>query len=272
MKNGQDKPDIFSYQKSHVYLADLFTWFKTKKISLRNLALKLNVSPALLSLIAKGKRQMTEENVDVWAPVMKWNDQEVSYLKQLIIFEFSSPKNKKAALENLTKFKSYQENSSQEVLTFKYLKKWWNLAIREMSSLPDFEEDEAWIQRRLLYTVSLTDIRKSLTFLNKHRLLAKYGEFRRLDCQGNVYKLSLSDFHKQILEKAVESIYKVSSDERHILGHTMVLSKDKLPELKSILDETLEKITKLSDENLTDAEIFHVSLLGFPLTENKEST
>lgn len=272
MKKRPGKPDIFSYRQSHVYLADLFSWYKTKNISMRNLAQKLQVSPALLSLITKGKRPLTEENVDVWAPVFSWNPQEVSFLKQLLLLENASVEEKHEALQSLSRFKSYQEDSSQEVLTYKYLSKWWNVAIREMSEEADFQEEESWIQERLLFKVSLNDIRKSLNFLNKHKLLAKYGSFRRLDCQGDVYKLSLSGFHEQILEKAVESIHLVSSDNRHILGHTLSLSRDQLPELKRILNETVERIATLAASAGKEQEVYHVALAGFPLTGKPEES
>ena len=270
MKNRPDKPNIFNYRQPQVYLADLINWYKSQNISLRNLAKKLQVSPSLLSLIAKGKRHLTEENVDIWAPYFEWTLQEVTWLKKIILLETASTEEKREAMKSMSRFKTFKEESSQEVLTFKYLQKWWNVAIREMSDLPDFNENEYWIQERLLFKVSLTDIRKSLNFLNKHKLLAKYGNFRRLDCQGDIYRLSLSTFHQQILTKAVESIYKVNSDGRHILGHTLIVSKDQLNEVKDILDETLEKIAKLAEKADKKKEVFHVALLGFPLTEEQK--
>jgi uncharacterized protein (TIGR02147 family) len=269
MKKRLDKPDIFTYRKAQVYLVDLLNWYKTKKISLRNLSKKLNVSPALLSLISSGKRQLTEENIEAWASVFEWNPQEVTWLKKIIALEFASTSEKREALEGMSRFKSFKEKSPQEVLTYKYLQKWWNVAIREMSDLPDFQEDPEWIQKRLLYKVSIENVRKSLAFLDKNKLLSKYGNFRRLDCQGDVFKLALSSFHEQILNKAVESIYKVESQKRHILGQTMTISKDQLPELKDILDETLEKIIKLTEKSNGDKEIYHMALIGFPLTEDK---
>lgn len=270
MKNRLDKPVVTNYQNVHVYLADLIYWFRAKKTSLRSLAKRLNISPALLSLVVKGKRKMTEENVDIWAPIFGWNSQEVAWLKNLIILDHADTPQKLKAMSDLTRFKAFQEHASNEVLTFKYLKKWWNVAIRELSELSEFKEDEYWIQERLQFKVSAIDIRKALIFLNKHKLLAKYGDFRTLDCQGNIYKLSLSDFHKQILERAVESIYLVGSENRHILGHTMAMPKSRLPELKLILDNTLKEIMKLSTPLSTDAEIFHVELLAIPLSSKKE--
>lgn len=264
------KPDVYKYRQSHVYLADLIVWHKEQGCSMRNLAKRLNVSPALLSLVTKGKRPLTEENVDIWAPIFKWNAQEVSWLKQLVLLEHSSVEQKGEAMDSLSRFKVYKETSSQEVLTFKYLKKWWNVAIREMSELPDFKEDEGWIQERLLFTVPVADIRKSLKFLNKHKLLAKYGDFRRLNCQGDIYKLSLSTFHNQMLDKAVESIYKVSTENRYILGQSLAINAEKFPEARAILQEALERIVKLGEGETSPTDVYHFSFLGFPLTQKKD--
>lgn len=234
---------------------------------MRNLAKKLNVSPSLLCLLCKGKRPLTEENINLWSSVLGWNVQEVSWLKQLIIFEFSKPEEKEKAFMNLSRFQEYQKNSD-DVVTFKYLKKWWNVAIREMSELPDFVEDPEWISERLVFKVPLPEIRKSLNFLNKHKLLAKYGNLRSLNCDRDVYKLSLSGFHDQILGKAVESIYKIPSDERYILGHTMTVPEGKFLEAKLILEEALRKISSLHSEKEAE-DVYHFSFLGFPLT-NKD--
>jgi uncharacterized protein (TIGR02147 family) len=260
------KPDVYKYRQAHFYLADLFGWYKKKGQSMRGLAKKLNVSVALLSLVAKGKRPLTEENIDIWAPTFKWNSQEISWLKQLVLLEHSSVDAKKVAMESLAKFKTYNENSPDEVLTFKYLKKWWNVAIREMSELKDFKEDENWIQEQLIFKVPIIEIRKSLNFLNKHKLLAKYGDFRRLNCQGNIYKLSLSTFHEQMLDNAVKAIYKVNSEDRYILGQTLAIDGCNFQEAKKILEEALEKVVLLGKNEKNSNGVYHFSFLGFPVT------
>lgn len=232
---------------------------------MRNLAGKLSVSPSLLCLLSKGKRPLTQDNVDLWAPAIGWGPQEISWLKQLITFEHSSPGEKEKALLNLSRFKHYKDDS-ENVLTFRYLRKWWNIAIREMSELPDFIEEPQWIRERLVFKVSLVEIRKSLAFLDKHKLLAKHGKLRSLNCDGDVYKLALSGFHDQILGKAVESIYKIPSEDRYILGHTMTVSEEKFPKAKLILEKALREISALHDSAEAADKVYHFSLLGFPLT------
>ncbi len=260
---------MFTYRSSHVYLADLINWYKEEGVSMRNLARKLSVSPSLLCLIIKGKRLLTPINVDLWSPVFGWNSQETSWLKHLVDFETQDPEGKEKAFKGLIKFQNYQENSQENVMTFRYLKKWWNVAIREMSELSDFNEDPQWISERLIFKVPLPEIRKSLTFLNKHKLLAKHGKLRSLNCDGEVYKLSLSGFHDQMLGKAVESIYKLPSEERYILGHTLSIPSDKFDEAKMVLEEALSKISALRNEGKKSEDVYHFSFLGFPLTKEK---
>lgn len=261
---------MYSYRKVEVYLADLLSWYKGQGQSMRNLAKKLNISVTLLSLMAKGKRSFTEENVDVFAPFFSWNSQEVSWLKQLILLSDSDVAKKHQAMQSLSRFNDFKDDSAMEILTYKYLKKWWNIAIREMSEIPGFQDDALWIQERLVYKVSLTEIKRSLVFLHKHKLLASYGAFRRLDCQAEIYKLSLSAFHSQMLNKAVESIHKVASVDRYILGHTLAIDTEKFPEAKKILEDALEKISKLSENAVKLNDVYHFSFLGFPLTSSKE--
>lgn len=267
MKTRSARPDMFTYRSSHVYLADLINWYKEAGVSMRSLAKKLSVSPTLLCLLAKGKRPLTLENVGAWASDLSWNPQEVSWLKHLIQFEHADPESKEKAFNNLIRFQEYQQNSTQDVVTFRYLKKWWNVAIREMSELTEFVEDPEWISERLIFKVPLPEIRKSLAFLNKHGLLAKDGKLRSLNCDGKVNKLSLSGFHDQMLGKAVESIYKIASEERYILGHTMTIHPSKFQEAKVILEEALTKISSLHEDRKASEAVYHFSLLGFPLTK-----
>lgn len=271
MKTRSARPDMFTYRSSHAYLADLINWYKEAGVSMRSLAKKLNVSPALICLLAKGKRPLTQDNVAAWSTALNWNTQEVSWLKHLIQFEYADTESKEKAFNNLIRFQKYQEDSTEDVVTFRYLKKWWNVTIREMSELPDFVEDPQWISERLIFKVPLPEIRKSLAFLNKHGLLAKDGKLRTLNCDGKVHKLSLSGFHDQMLGKAVESIYRISSEERYILGHTMTIHPSKFQDAKIILEEALAKISSLHEDGKSSEAVYHFSFLGFPLTKENVS-
>jgi uncharacterized protein (TIGR02147 family) len=264
------RPVPYDYKKYQDYLVALLAWFKKNNTSLRALAQRLAVSPALLSSVVNGRRNLTLEHIENWAAALGWDENEKSFLQKCIHFQNHPEREAKAeAYKKMTRFKKYQERSSRELVTWGYLEKWWNIVLREMSHLPDFQMDIDWIRQRMLYPVSKEDLRKSLQFLSDQQLLAKQGEFLRLECHGGVYKLSLAQFHAQMLEKAVQAIYKSPSDERHVLGHTFKFSKKKLSKIKLILDRALEEIAELETGSDKDVEVYHVALTAIPLTKRK---
>lgn len=265
------RPIPYDYKNYQEYLADLIAWYKKNNTSLRALAIRLAVSPSLLSSVVNGKRSLTSEHIEKWASVFEWDENEKSFLQKCIHFQNHPEREVKAeAFKKMTRFKKYQERSSRELVTWNYLEKWWNVVLREMSHLSDFKMDIDWIRQRMLYPVSKEDIRKSLEFLSEKKLLANQGEFLRLECHGGVYKLSLAQFHAQMLEKVVQAIYKSPSDERHVLGHTFKFSKKKLGKIKMILDRALEEIAELEVGNEKDVEVYHIALTAIPLTKRKE--
>ena len=84
------------------------------------------------------------------------------------------------------------------------------------------------------------------------------------------YKLSLSTFHSQMLQKAVESIHKVSSEKRYILGHTMCLNESNFEKARLILQNALLEITQLNQNSIQENDVYHFGFIGFPLTSKQE--
>jgi uncharacterized protein (TIGR02147 family) len=262
------RPSPYDYKEYREYLAALFAWLKENNMSLRRLASKLDVSVSLLSSIVQGRRNLTRAHIENWKRHLDWDESEVSFLEKMIHFQDGDEREQKAdAFKKIIRFKRYQERSTREVVTWQYLEKWWVVVIREMSALKEFQFNAEWVQARLRYPVAVTEIRKALQFLKDHKLLAGQGEFTRLDCHGGVYKLALAQFHGQMLERASDSIYKATTEERHILGHTYRLNPKKLAQLKRIMDKALEDMAALEDESDNEGEVFHVALTAVPMTK-----
>jgi uncharacterized protein (TIGR02147 family) len=94
---------------------------------------------------------------------------------------------------------------------------------------------------------------------------------RSLDCKEGVYKISLGQFHRQMLELAATSIENTPRAERYILGHTAAISCDDLDQVKEILDEALKKIEALGAKSKSGRhEVYHIELAAFPLTRTEK--
>lgn len=265
------KPSPYDFKEYREYLAALFAWYKIQGLSMRNIAQRIHVSPALISSIIQGRRNLTTDQLYAWKDFFGWDERELSFLEKMIHFQSGEEREEKAeAFKKIVRFKKYKERSTRELVTWRYLEKWFVVVIREMSGMADFRPEPDWIRKRLRYPVSLEDIRQALKFLTEQKLLKGQGEYLRLDCHGGVYKLALASFHAQMLERAADSIYKSPSDERHILGHTYRLSSKKMARLKHIMDRALEEIAALESDDDEGDEVYHVALTACPMTKKEK--
>lgn len=266
------RPTPFDFKDYREYLVAYFSWLKrTHNMSMRKLAGRLGVSVALLSSIVNGRRNLTGASVRAWSEVLGWSEQEISFLEKQLHFQDEPDRRPKTqAFKEILRFKRYKERNVTEVVAWSYLANWWTPVIREMSGLVEFQENPQWIRGRLRFPIALEEIRKCLAFLRDNNLLARQGDFRRIECHGGVYKLALAQFHGQILERAADSIYKAQSEERHILGHTYRLHPKKMGKLKLILDRALEEISALESPADVEGEVYHVALTAVPMTKKVE--
>jgi uncharacterized protein (TIGR02147 family) len=93
---------------------------------------------------------------------------------------------------------------------------------------------------------------------------------KQLDCFGGIYKLSLSEFHKQMFALAAESIDLVPRAERNLLGHTFSISQGAFDKVSEVLSEALEKIQKIEADDQGKDRLYHVGLAAFPLSKKED--
>ena len=226
-------------------------------------------------MVLGGDRSLSQKALDKMQPHLGLSESEFSYLENLVtLAESASQDAKLKALEKIQRSRTYQELNPKEFEVYRYLAHWYYVAIREMAGLPDFKLEPSWIQERLRGRLSLKEIEEAVSFLieNNYIELRKDGTAglpdKDLKCVGGVYRLALAQFHREMLELAGRSLHEVPVEERDITGHTFAVPKEKLGEMRKILEEAREKIAKLSDDR-KNSEVFHVALAAFPLTYRK---
>ncbi|MCB0367223.1 MAG: TIGR02147 family protein [Bdellovibrionaceae bacterium] len=277
-RNLTSQPDIHRYHDYREYLRD---WVDHKRstqpqFSLRKMALELKTSVSLLTMILKGDRNLSKELFEKLCPYLGLSASESSYLGQLkIVSDSDSQKDRVAALKRLQRFHGYQEQNSTDLEAHKYMAKWYYVAIREMTAMPDFQADPKWIRKRLKKKVSSREIREALAFLFDHGFIERDPKTKKvtiptkqLDCSEGIYKLSLSQFHSQMFELATDSISTTPRERRWINGHTAAITAKQFEQIREILKEGLEKIEQITDKSESGEEVYHIGLLAFPVTQN----
>jgi uncharacterized protein (TIGR02147 family) len=272
-------PNIFAAHDYRLFLKDWIAFLESDRdgFSMRSLARLAKVSVGYLPMVLAGHRSLSKTMLDRIAPHLGLKANELVQLENLReVAEAASHQSKAVALEKLQNSKSYRALNPQEFATYRYLSHWYIVAIRELATLEGFKLEAKWIQERLREKVPLAEIENAIQFLSLNGFIRSENgrtalEDKNIQCMGGVFKLALGSFHKQMLALASDAIDSVPSDERYLLGHTLVISADDLPKVKKILDDTLKKIEKLKnrDQRISSAEtglIFHIELTAIPLT------
>ncbi len=271
------KPSVFEYYDYQEYFKDWLAFSKAGQsdFSFAAMATKAKLSPSLLSMYFGGQRKMTVESLSKISKAMSLNRSEQKFLELLWIISESEDRNEKIqALAQLKKYQEYKQQNHSEEKLFRYLSKWLYVAVRELVKDPNFKEDPEWIQSRILFKVSLQEIRNALDFLIENEFLIRDTKGRlmqkdnQIDCQGVVLKMALSQFHTQMFELTIRSISEVSSDNRNILGHTAHLNKAQFAELNKSMQKIIDSLSESSLGGSTpEGEVYHISLATIPLTE-----
>ena len=267
------KPIVFNYHDYRIYLQDVLSHLKTKKISARNLAKEIGISHGYLSLVIKNQRNLSEKVLKKLAPFLELNEQETKYLVNLMILSDSGkPEEKNTAFKKIKNLSKYKENFSQELGTYKYLENWLYVAIRELANSDEFKADAAWIKEKLPTSVRSAEINKSLDFLFDNGFLSKNKKGKvkvtekDIRCIGGVFQLSLGNFHRTMLEKAQEALTLYDKHQRKQIGYTMAIAQSDFDAVKNIIEEAKEKIRALENKSKKNPDtVYHVNFSAFPL-------
>ncbi|MGZ3769934.1 MAG: DUF4423 domain-containing protein [Bdellovibrio sp.] len=272
------QPNVFEYEDVGSFLKDWLNFQKLhKKNSLRRLTKESDVSVGSLSMALNGKRRLTTKALQKLLDNLKLNQQERRFLELLHTVEDSeSPVVRVDALCEMARLSSYKKTNQKEHNTVTYLTKWFHVAIREMVLLPDFKEDPVWIQKRLRGRIGLNEVNEALEFLVNGGYINRDANGKMtlpeidLQCKEGIYRISLAEFHRQVLEMAHKSIHDVDRDQRYILGRTVSISSSEFKQAKEIFDEALRKIEALGQQKASSKEVYHFELAAFPMTEKKD--
>lgn len=274
------KPNIQDY---HDYLEFLIDWTnylkdQEKGFSLRKIAKEAGIASGYLPMCFSRKRKLSDKFFDKIKPLLRLSTKEIRYLDLLkIIAESEVAKDRVQALTDLQKLKDYKDSHHSELEAHQYLSRWYYVAIRELVNLPEFRNEPAWIQERLRGRISQKQIIEGVQFLLKYDFILKddSGQFRvaekQLSCHEGVYKISLGEFHRQMLDIAKISIDDVSREERLLLGHTVALSKDQYEKIQAILKEAITKIENVDNTTQVETEVYQIEVAAFPLTKKSSA-
>lgn len=232
-------------------------------------------SPNFLKLVMDGERNLGAETVPKFVQAMGMTGEAATFFADLVTFnQADTVAEKNRAFERISASRRFRSAKRIEGDLFKYLSHWYYPAIRELAARPDFQENAKWIATHLRPKISPTDAQTALNLLLSLGLLVRdastgkivRGEPTLTTDHQTVRSLAVTNFHRQMLERASDSIETIKPQHRDLAALTVCVS----PETASIVKERIhrfrEEITQICDADAKGSVVYQLNVQWFPLS------
>lgn len=276
-KRSASAVDVFAYLDYRRYLRAYYEAEKKRRsaFSYRYFSKKAGLrSPNLLKLVIDGERNLGPDSVHKFIQALGLSGKEADFFLDLVTFaQAPSVAEKNRAFERISASRRFRSARRIDGSLFDYLSHWYYPAIRELTARPDFVEDPKWLARQLQPRISVAEAERSLSLLLSLGLIVrnpKTGRIERgeptLTTEHEVTSLAVKNFHRQMLERASDSIDTVKPNRRDLAALTVCVSEKTAGLIKERIHQFREEIAQLCDQDEEARTVYQMNVQLFPLS------
>lgn len=276
-KRPASSVDVFAYLDYRQYLRAYYDAEKKRRsaFSYRYFSKKAGLrSPNLLKLVIDGERNLGPDSVHKFIQALELAGKEADFFLDLVTFaQAPSVAEKNRAFERISASRRFRSARRIEGALFDYLSHWYYAAIRELTARPDFSEDPKWVARQLQPRISVAEAERSLSLLLSLGLIVrntKTGRIERgeptLTTEHEVTSLAVKNFHRQMLERASDSIDTIKPYKRDLAALTVCVSDKTAALIKERIHQFREEIAQLCDQDDEAQVVYQMNVQLFPLS------
>ena len=279
-----EKTNVFEFEDYRSFLRAkvdevIYSPSGMKRGNLERLAQKLGYkSPSSLSMILKGERipsdNLVNELMEYWGLVAA----EKEYFRTLVQLEKVRKKGKDCAplIARLKKMNKRGESFQFSEQEFQHIRAWHYLVIKELAYTPDFQEDPAWIAKKLRKKITPSEAKEALEVLERLNILKRGadGKLRPAvaftETSHDVPSFAIRQHHKGMLLRATEALEEQTPAKRHFGSLTLRIDPKKIPAIKEQLIQFLKNF-HFDHEDPNANAVYQLSLQLFEHTREMEN-
>ena len=235
-------------------------------------------SPNFLKLVIDGERNLGPDSIERFTQALGLEAAEAEFFADLVAFgQAPTLAAKNRAFERIAASRRFRQARRIDGELFAYLSHWYNPAIRELAARDDFQEEPRWIAAQLRPRITPSEAAEAMKLLLSLGLLVrddKTGRVLRgdptLTTEHEVRSLGAAAFHRQMLERAAQSIETVPRELRDLAALTVCVSPETAAVVKQKIHQFREAITELCDSDQHGSVVYQLNLQWFPLSRSSE--
>ena len=274
--------NIFSYTNYREYLRDFYQQKKKThpSYSYRVFARQANVSsPSHLPMIIKGDRNLSLSSIGKFSAGLKLKKQEKVYFEKLVRYNQAQDLEEKAKIFSELmelRFKC-TELFSLEKQNYRFLSRWYTVAIYSLVECQGFQNDGAWIAKRLKNKISPTQASQAIEDLLDLGFIHQDSSGKLSIGKGAISvpdearTAAIHHYHSAMLELAQDSLKNDVVAEREMNGVTLAIPKSKLGDLKEKIRSFRKEINQMTSSYENPEEVYQLNIQLFQLTQGEDN-
>lgn len=267
---------IFEYADYRRFLRDYYAAQKAKSaaFSHRNFSRRAGLrSSNFLSLVMKGERNLSSEMAPRFAKACGLAKREADFFCELVVYDQAKTTDEKQrAHDRLARFRKFREAHRLVDEQAAYHAHWYMPAVRELTALPGFREDPAWIAAILEPPISERQAAEGLATLCRLGLLVRDARGRLQQAQPLLTTgpgplgHHIFVYHQVMLDLAKRALDHLPRAERDISSVTLSLPAAALPRLKQRIVEFRQELLQLAEHAGSAERVVQLNIQMFPLS------
>lgn len=230
-------------------------------------------SPNFLKLVMDGERNLGPETVPKFVKALGLSGEAASFFGDLVTFnQADTVAEKNRAFERISASRRFRMAKRIDGDLFKYLSHWYYPAVRELAARQDFKENPKWIAARLRPKITPAEAGSALDLLLSLGLLVRDQDGRivrgepTLTTDHQVRSLGARNFHRQMLERASDSIETVPAVHRDLAALTVCVTPATAAVVKDRIHKFREELTQICDADTVGSVVYQLNIQWFPLS------
>ncbi len=277
----KDPPKIFDFRDYRHYLKAWSHYLKhvKKDFTHRWFAEQAGFgSQSYFRMVVKGERNLSYATIDKFTKALALGKKESRYFASMVLYnQARAEADKTRYLGDMLELCPKSEATGLTRDQLEYLTSPLLVSLREMTALPDFREDIAWICAHLRVKPTPENVRHALKTLERLGLVVRdaQGQLKHsrvsLETNAAASESEILNYHRQRLDESRDAIMTAPADQWDIAAKTIPIPKKLLPRVSEMLHGVLDDITSLINQSGDDYhEVFQINMQLFPLTATKK--
>jgi uncharacterized protein (TIGR02147 family) len=250
---------------------------KNGSYSMRAFAQTLGITQAAVSQIFSGKKNLSLDTALRIAGKLGLNEKETEYFCLLVQLESAKkPILKESVIKKINALNPKRPVQELSVELFRAISDWYHFVIRNMTEIEGFEFTPKAIAKRLGITPLEAETaldrlcRLELIERCEDRATVRYRKTRDyVIAKSPSSSEALRTFHRQMMDKAIESLYTQTPQEKVIGSETFAICPDYLQEAAEITEEYFQKMLSLGKKPGKKTQVYHLGVQFFNVTKEK---